>query len=196
MRGSLAVLVAASFCVGLVSSPARAAEVAAEVSNARTAMRHFGEACLKRLGNPAGIKAWAEQNKLPPVSHPRMRAIMIGEGEGSAWGLPSQTEQRLGLSLKVPSDRCAVWAEAANAAELKNLFELVIKGLASPSLDIKKMQDVASPSTSGEGRTITYLMAIKGAHAGFQISLITSTGSLYADAPLQASLQVIPARTN
>jgi hypothetical protein len=169
---------------------------AAEVSNARTAVRHFGEACLKRLGNAAGVKAWAEQNKLPPVSHPRMRAIMIGEGEGSAWGLPSQTDQRLGLSLKVPSDRCAVWAEAADATELRGLFELVVKGLASPSLDIKKMQDVATPSASGEGRTITYLLSVKGAHAGFQVSLITSTGSLYADAPVQASLQAGPVRVD
>jgi len=196
MRGAFAVLVAASFCVGLMSSSAPAAEVAAEASNARTAIRHFGEACLKRLGNAAGVRAWAEQNRLPPMSHPRMRAIMIGEGEGSAWGLPSQTEQRLGLSLKVPSDRCAVWAEAADAAELRGLFDLVIKGLASPSLDIKKMQDVASPAASGDGRTITYLLSIKGAHAGFQISLITSTGSIYEDAPLQASLQAVPARTN
>jgi len=164
--------------------------------NANALVRHFGAACVGRVGQPDQIKEWAVKNSLPPVTQPEMLRSLVGDGgKGAAWELPSPTDKHFALAIRGSTEACAVYAEAADPQEVERMFRKLIEGVKRPGLVVQTERDEPVPTKTGTGREITFFITDGEGKRGHIYSLIAAdqTGALFGGAPLQAQILAGPA---
>lgn len=159
--------------------------------NANALVRHFGAACVGRVGSPDQVREWAAKSSLPPITNPEMLRSFVGDGgKGAAWELPSPTDKHFALAIRGASEACAVYAEAADPQEVERLFRKLIEGVKRPGLVVLTERDEAVPTKTGSGREITFFITNEEGKRGHIYSLIAAdrTGALFGGAPLQAQI--------
>ncbi len=167
--------------------------------NSRALFKLFSQTCAQSVGQPNKIHEWAKLAKLPIISDENLLLALVGEGtKGRAWELPSSTKHHFALSIRGETQACAVWAELANRTSMKRMFGEFIESmqqLQGITMTPLKDEEVDTATGKGRGHIMSYQMKI-AAFPGiaFQITMIVAdkTGTLFAGAPLQATIQVSP----
>lgn len=150
----------------------------------------FIDACLPNMGHPEKVRAWAEANRLQPVTNPAALGVFVGPGgKGAAWAVPSNTGS-FALSLKGTTEACAAWARAADPQEVEAKFKTLVEGVKRPGLELRVDQDKTTPTPFGEAHALVYNVTAVGAHAGFEFTMLTAER---VGGAFQASLQVAQA---
>lgn len=147
----------------------------------------FIDACVPNMGQPAKVRAWAENHYLNQISDPAPLAVFVGPGgSGAAWAIPAASGN-YALSIRGTTTACAVWAQAADPNEVATLFKLLIQGVTQPGIKIVVDEDLVSPSPNGNVHTLLYNVTLPGAPRSFEFTMQTAE---HTGGPFQASIQV------
>ena len=87
----------------------------------------FTQVCMKNLGHPDGVQAWAASHTLASVQAPAAITAYVGAGEGGAvWAVPLNSGL-FALAIRASTKACAVYAERADPrpveAEIAHLVD-------------------------------------------------------------------------
>jgi hypothetical protein len=132
------------------------APAAAEDPSANFLIKLFMDACIPDGGEPEKVRVWAQEHHLQEVTNPIALDVFVGPGDkGVAWAVPS-TIGKFALSIRGRTEACAVWARAANPADVETLFRTIVEGVARPGLDVRVVKDSRDQSPSGVVHTLMY----------------------------------------
>ena len=175
-------LVLTASVIVFATVPVRAADPAVNF-----VVRLFTEVCVPSMGQPAKVRDWANQKRLPSVSNPAAVAVFVGKGDkGEAWFVPSKLGN-LALSIRGTTEACAVWAGAANPEESDALFQKIVEGVKRPGLEVTRLDDRKVPTPVGEARSLVYSVRPAAGQSGYAFTLLTSEK---AGGAFQVSMQV------
>lgn len=182
MLSKMALLAASMLVIG---QPASAADASVGFLT-----KLFIEVCVPNLGQPARIRAWAEEHHLTAVSNPTALDVFVGDGDkGAAWAVPASSGS-FALSIRGTTEACAVWARAADPGEVQSNFIQVMEGIKRPGIVVSVDQDQKSQTPSGEAHSLVYNVTAPGAVHSFVFTLLTAERSGGA---FQASMQAAEA---
>jgi hypothetical protein len=159
----------------------------AEDAAASFLMRHYLDVCVPNVGQPERVRAWANEKHLQEVKSPTALEIVVGAGDkGGAWAVPSSFGS-FALSIRGTTQACAVWARAANPADVESYFRKVMEGVKRPGIEVKVDQGTSTPGATGATRLLIYSVSGVGDQTrGF---LYTLESAERAGGAFQASLQ-------
>lgn len=177
----IATKVFAIIVLAFVSDKSLAADPAANF-----VLHLFTDACLPNTGNPAGVRAFAEQRRLTPVSEQRWLDMFVGPGDGAAWILSAQG-YRFALSIRGLSHACAVWAPKANPEDVESGFRALvgIVGRAA-NAEPQNIKDETTATPAGRVHTLVIGITRPGANGALVFTLLGAENSNQA---FQVSLQ-------
>jgi pentatricopeptide repeat protein len=184
--------IAVSSCAMLGLVPGAVA-IAADY-NAELAYRLFTATCMRRLGKPEQIQAWAAQARLTPITEPSALNTFVGTtpgAKGAAWVLPSPNGRRFTLSIRAGTQACVLWAEAGDPETAEGLFRRMVEASVEPGMTLTTDDDQSFTTATGKARLLTMSVADKDG-MGFQYTLKAGDrpGTFFAGAPVQLSLQM------
>ncbi len=149
-------------------------------------VRLFSRVCAESSAAPDKVKVYAEKQKLGQIEDPAALEVFVGEGgKGAAWAVPAQAGKFV-LSVRGKTQACAVWAQAADPAEVETQYQAIIKGVQRPGISVSVVSDQTEPSPQGTMRTLIYRVAPESAKRGFLFTMLTTQKS---GGPFQVSLQ-------
>ena len=103
-----------------------------------------------------------------------------------AWAVPS-TVGTFALSIRGRTEACAVWARAANPADVEGLFRRILEGASRPGIDVRVFKDTRDQSPSGVVHTLIYSVSgTEKQRGGLMYIMQTAERS---GGPFQASLK-------
>jgi hypothetical protein len=168
MRWNYLGLAACCAAAGLAASPAVASDLATDAL-----MRTFSSACLPNAGNPAGVRAWAKANRLTELHDAESLTMFEGVGGlGDAWVVPTR-DGTLWLAVRGRTLDCAVFAQAADPAEVEASVKRLVDAASGPDLKAVVTADVRTPTAFGEEHDLIYHMVAPGASQGPEYLVIT-----------------------
>jgi hypothetical protein len=98
----------------------------AEDPRANSLVEIFTQACLRNVGNPDAVYAWASEKKLSPITNPEGQKVFIGDGNGgAAWNFRIANINAV-LSIRSQAQTCAIYGEAADVSELHRWFDVIV----------------------------------------------------------------------
>jgi len=175
------------FLVLTLTQPAAAADPAAQFIT-----KLFIDVCVPNLGQPAGVREWAQAHRLPQIQSPAALGLFVGSGSnGAAWAIPAQ-QGTFALSIRGTTQACAVWARAADPSEVTANFQRIVEGVKRPGISVRVQKDETSPSPSGDAHALVYNVGAPNAPTGFLFTLLTAERPGGA---FQASMQAAQAAT-
>jgi hypothetical protein len=147
----------------------------------------FIEACVPNMGRADLVRSWITGKRLLPITSEAALDVFVGPGErGGAWAIPSK-EGNFAISIRGVTEACAIWAMAANSADVYELFKKLIDGVRRPGIEVTKIEDKIVSTPVGKARSVAYLVRKPDSPAGFVFTMLTAERSGGA---FQASLQV------
>jgi hypothetical protein len=103
----------------------------AEDPRANSLVEIFTQACLRNVGNPSAVYAWASEQKLSPITNPEGRKVYIGDGnDGAAWSFRVAGINAV-LSIRSQTQACAIYGEAADVSEFHRWFDVIVSVITS-----------------------------------------------------------------
>ena len=183
---------AMSACAVLALLPS--AMAIAEDYNAELTHRLFTATCMRRLGKPEQIRAWAQEARLPPITEPNLLNTFVGTtpgAKGAAWSLPSPNGRRFTLSIRAGTQACTLWAEAGDPKTAEELFRAMVEAASRPGMTVNVDEDMAFTTASGKARLLTMSVTDNDGE-GYQFTLRAGdrTGTFFSGAPVQLSMQL------
>lgn len=167
--------VLAACCQALAADPA-----------ANFVVKLFTDVCIPNIGQPANVRAWAEQHHLPSITNPTALEIFVGRGDkGAAWEVPANFGN-FALSIRGTTEACAVWARSADPEVVQSLFKTIVEGVKRPGIDVNIEQDTRVPSQFGSAHALVYSIVGPSRPTTFLFTLLTAERS---GGGFQASLQ-------
>jgi hypothetical protein len=161
---------------------------AAEDPAAVFLVKLYMDVCIPNAGRPENVQAWAVEKRLPAVSSPTALDVFVGAGDkGGAWAVPS-VYGSFALSIRGLTQACAVWARAANPADIETYFKKIVLGAQRPSVDVKVVKDTTVMSPTGPTRLLVYSVSMDPSQGGG--FLYTMQTAEKVGGAFQASLQV------
>src|SRR5437879_8992974 len=95
-------------------------------ASANFLVKLFMDVCIPDVEAPQKVRAWAEEHHLQEVTNPIALDLFVGPGgKGVARAVPS-TVGSFALSIRGRTEACAVWARAANPADVEALFSRIL----------------------------------------------------------------------
>ena len=182
MRRLTATVVGLLICL---SQPAQAAD-----DRAAFLVKLFSAVCIPNMGNPNGVRAWAAAKHLNQIETAGWLDVFVGPGDnGGAWAIPT-AYGNFALSIRGKTEGCAVWALAADPAEVETDFKAIVEGVKQPGIKVRIDKDTSTDSPSGRVRALVYNVIAPRAPAGYEFTMLTAerTGGAF-----QASIQVAKA---
>jgi len=183
---------AMSACAVLTLLPSAAAM--AEDYNAELAYRLFTATCMRRLGKPEQIRAWAQEARLPPITEPNALNTFVGTtpgAKGAAWSLPSPNGRKFTLSIRAGTQACTLWAEAGDPETAEGLFRGLVDAAARPGMTASVDEDMSFTTASGKARLLTMSVTDSDGE-GYQFTFRAGDrpGTFFSGAPVQLSMQI------
>jgi hypothetical protein len=178
------ILTVATLLLLATLQPAAASDPAAQFL-----VKLFNTVCVPNLGQPTKVREWAQAHRLVEVQNPEALNVFVGSGEGAAWAILA-SEGNFALSIRGATQACAVWARAADPAEVLVSFKQIIEGVRRPGVETTVEKDTVSPSPLGEVRVLVYNVSAPGVPTRFEFTLLTSQR---AGGAFQASMQAAKA---
>ncbi len=181
-----------SACAVLALLPSAAAM--AEDYNAELTYRLFTATCMRRVGKPEQIRAWAKEARLPPITEPNALNTFVGTtpgAKGAAWSLPSPNGRKFTLSLRNGSEACVLWAEAGDPETAEDLFRKMVTASAGDNSKVSVDQDQSFTTATGKSRLLTMSVTEKdGSGYEFTLKAGDKPGAFFSGAPIQLSMQL------
>lgn len=146
----------------------------------------FSKACIESSAEPNKVKAYAKTLNLYEVDDAAALDVFVGKGEGGAAWVAGTEVGKFVLSIRAKTKACAVWAEAADPAEVEDKYKAIMKGVMRPGMSVTVFNDKYETSPYGEAHNLTYRVAPEGSKQGFLFTLQTTQKS---GGPFQISLQ-------
>jgi hypothetical protein len=158
-------------------------------ASANFVTRLFIDVCIPNVGRPENVRAWALDRKLAEVRDPLALNVFAGEGDrGAAWALPTSYGS-FALAIRGKTQACAVYARAADPADVEAYFKRLLEGAARPGLVLKTVEDTTAQGSTGTIHTLIYSVSNVG--QGERGNLYTLQTLEKAGGAFQASLQVV-----
>jgi hypothetical protein len=152
-----------------IAQPAAAADPAAQFIT-----KLFINVCVPNLGQPAGVRQWAQAHRLPQIDSPAALGVFVGNGsKGAAWAVPAPMGN-FALSISGTSQACAVWARTADADEALTSFRKIIEGVGRPGINVSIQKEETSPTPSGNAHMLVYDVGAPNAPTEFLFTLLTA----------------------
>ena len=150
----------------------------------------FTTVCIPNLGQSTRVREWAQERHLGEIQNPLALSVFVGSGDkGAAWAIPA-AEGIFALSIRGPTQACAVWARAANPGEALALFKQIVEGVRRPGIEVTVDTDTVILGPAGQAHALVYNVTAPNAPTSFEFTLLTAerTGG-----PFQASMQAAKA---
>ncbi len=163
--------------------------------NAEVISQFFNATCLRRLGVPDDIRAWAKDTRLVQIVEPNAVNTFVGTtpgAKGIAWMLPSPNDWKFTLSIRSGTQTCAVWAESGDPATAEGLFRKMITEAARPGTKVSTDEDQSFPTATGKSRLLTMSVIDGTSGGGYQFTFMAGdrSGTFFSGAPVQISMQL------
>jgi hypothetical protein len=125
--------------------------------------RMFMDVCIPNVGRPENVRAWALEKKLAEIPAGRVAFdVFVGPGSGgAAWAVPMSFGS-FALSIRGTTQACAVYARAANPAEVESYFRKILEGVARPGLVVNIVKDSNDSGPTGTIHTLIYRVSAGG----------------------------------
>jgi hypothetical protein len=150
----------------------------------------FNAVCIPNMGNPEGVRAWSAAKHLGQIEAAAPLGVFVGPGaNGAAWAIPTSFG-KFALSIRGKTEGCAVWAQAADPAEVEADFKIIVTGVQRPGIKVRVDSDTSTDTPVGRARTLVYSVIAPGAPTGFEFTMLTAER---AGGGFQASIQVAKA---
>jgi len=176
-----------SIVTGGIVSLSLCATAWADDPSANFVTRLFINVCIPNVDKPDNVRAWALERKLSAVTAQPALDVFVGPGDrGAAWALPTSYGS-FALAIRGTTQACAVYARAADPADVESDFKKILDGVARPGLVVKIVQDTTTPGASGTIHTLIYSVANVGEEQ--QVNLYTLQTAERAGGAFQATLQ-------
>lgn len=132
----------------------------------------FTDACLPNLGNPAGVQAWATAHELTEIKEAAPLAVFVGSGgAGAAWGISTPIGD-FALATRASTQACAVYARAADPAQVEESFVALVKDGMRPGLTMSTDTDTHTASPYGQVHTLAYTITAASAPTSLHFLMI------------------------
>jgi hypothetical protein len=162
-------------------------------ARASVVVKLFSAACIPNMGNPDGVRAWATAQRLSQIEAAAPLDVFVGPGgKGAAWAVPTPYGN-FALSIRGTTQACAVWAQAAEPAEVERYFKTMIEGLKQLGINLRVDKDATHETAAGHAHTLVYNVIAPGAPSGYEFTMLAVERP---NAAFQASIQVAKASTD
>ncbi len=150
----------------------------------------FIAACIPNMGKPDGVRAWATAQRLAEIKAAAPLDVFVGPGgKGAAWAVPTPYGN-FALSIRGTTQACAVWAQAADPAEVERDFKTMVEGVKQPGINIRVDKDATDETAAGLAHTLVYNIIAPGAPSGYEFTMLAVERP---NGAFQASIQVAKA---
>ncbi|MBY0428723.1 MAG: hypothetical protein K2Q32_05845, partial [Alphaproteobacteria bacterium] len=96
----------------------------------------FSKACIEGSAAPDKVRDYAKKLNLMEVDDAAALDVFVGKGEhGAAWAAGTEVGKFV-LSIRAKTQACAVWAEAADPAEVEDKYKAIMKGVMRPGMSV------------------------------------------------------------
>lgn len=149
----------------------------------------FSQVCMKNLGKPEGVQAWAADRHLTSVENPEALKIYAGGEGGAVWAVRTPAGQFV-LAIRTPSHACAVFADKADPQVVEGYVGQLMQALKQTGRPVAVLKDDQSQTSVGNRHALLYAV---GGGSGPTLELFTVITDERPGGPYQATVQVAAA---
>jgi hypothetical protein len=149
----------------------------------------FSEVCMKTLGKPEGVQAWAADHHVMSVETPEALKIYAGGEGGAAWAVRTSTGQFV-LAIRAQTHACAVFADKADPQVVEGYIEQLMQALRQTGRPVQVLKDDRSPTSVGLRHARVYAV---GGSSGPAVEVFAVITDERPGGPYQATVQVVAA---
>jgi hypothetical protein len=186
---TLASLVVALAAVATCASALADEAPSPEARAANDLLDLFSQVCMKNLGKPEGVQAWAADHHLMSVENPEAIKIYAGGEGGAVWAVRTPTGQFV-LSIRAPSHACSVFADKADPQVVEGYIDQLMQALKQTGRPVEVLKDDRSPTSVGSRHARVYAV---GGGSGPALEVFAVITDERPGGPYQATVQVLAA---
>jgi hypothetical protein len=149
----------------------------------------FSQVCMKNLGKPEGVQAWAADHHLVSVENPEALKIYAGGEGGAVWAVHMPTGQFV-LAIRAPSHACSVFADKADPQVVEGYIDQLMRALKQTGRPVEVLKDDRRPTSVGSRHARVYAV---GGSSGATLMLYAVITDERPGGPYQATVQVAAA---
>jgi hypothetical protein len=147
----------------------------------------FSQACMKNLGKPDGVRAWAADHHLTSIGKPDALQVYGGGDGGAVWAVATPAEPFV-LALRASTQACAVFADKADPQTIEIYVGDLMQALKQTGRPVALLKNDQTPTSFGNRHGLVYAV---GGGSWPTLQVYTVITNERPGGPYQATVQVL-----